>query len=749
MSTKAAADVIGWRRIWNAMRLPLRSFGVYALTATLTVLLFIALHLVGNRLPFELAVGRLADEFAATPLQDWGMRGGTTNWFTYCEISTSVVADARVAWDNERNVGTALRNAVLLRFIPGWGSPICEVLQAAVLEDVWPEARGQKNTPGETLWANNRYWLGGKALYAIALRYLTVREFHLAIKTLIYCAFFLLALALFRIGWRALVVAAPLLAFGWFFSAVERYFDVADGLPFAWALLAPALGALLLRATSSASAVRVFFFFAGMVSHYLWFFGGGNFLAATLIGVVVWLACEAREQRLRHAPFRYAASCVGVYTAGFAVSFAARVVIISSMVEWSVVWRVFALQVKGRWEQVLAPRPRDLSGRDFATFQEVTRMDAPTFEWLSLTAAGALAMAVLIAGRHAWRRKPALLLDVLWLAALLLPSCVHFLLPNDDGARAARLMFLPLAICCCCLLAVLTRFERRQAAIWIGGFGAATALLYAGTHLVSYWKYQAKLRNARLVSVADEQAVFAVYLLEAHADDRPDSAGGGRSRELIYWKSPCGGSLETVKGLRKFLFLDLEESEGAAERERQFATKFFYKHGQRFLGACGASVLLPDYTQRVRTGQWFDLGNKNSVVVWQREIDLTGWRELVPDGPPAVRAFFDLYLNTERSALVYFRAPCAETDTLARFFLHVQPASADSLPPHRRQRGFDNLDFDFSEVRMRSSAKPGQCVAAVELPSYPVASVYTGQFTVAGLRWEARIDFVAGNAQGR
>ena len=712
----------------------LRSFGVYALTAALTFLLFIVLHLVGNRLPFDLAVERLADEFAATPFKDWGMRGGIdTDIYMFCEMSAAVVAGAKATRDEEHNMGAALRSAFLLRTLPG--RP-CDTLKAGVLEDAWSESPGL---------ANSRYWLGGKALYAIALRHLTVHEFHLLIKTLIYCAFLLLALALLRIGWRALVVGAPLLAFGLCFSAVERYWNVADGLPFAWALLAPALGAVLLWRGSSASAVRVFFFFAGMVSQYLWFFDGGNFLAATLVGIVVWLACE---QGRRGRSVRYAASCVGVYAAGFAVSLVARFVIVSSLDERVALG--FETQTKFRWEQILAPRPKDLSGRDFGTFQEVTRTDTPTFEWLMLTAAGALAMAVFIAGRWAWRRRPAPLLEVLWLVALLLPSCLHFLMPSDDPGRPARLMFLPLAMCCCCLLAVLTRLERRQAAIWIGGVGIATAMLYAGTHFVSHWKYLSKLRHARLLSVAEEESAFAVYLFEPPAGrgEGGREGAGGHPRELVYWKSPCNGGLETAAGLKKEFFLGNGFEANSTEREGRFvpADFRFYEHGQQFLGACGASVLLPNDVRWVHTGQY--LPYADGVQVWRREIDLTDRRELVPDGPPAVSAFFDLYLDTERGTLVYSKAPCRVADTAAKFFVHVQPVSRDSLPPHRRQQGFDNLDFDFPDLGMRSPVESGWCVAAVDLPSYPVASVNTGQFD-AGPRWEVRIDIAAHKAQDR
>ena len=586
------------------MRLPLRSFGVYVATTILTIAMFIVLHLVGNRLPLDLAVQRMADEFRAAPSGYWGMRGGRDDSYHYCESSANVVAGARAAPDN---VGDALHNAIML---PTLFAGNCDMLKAAVLEGVWLKVNAS---------ANVRHWLGGKALYAIALRHLTVHEFHLAIKVFIYCGFVLLGLALFRIGWRALVVGAPLLVFGVFSSAVEQYFNLADGLPWAWALFAPALGVLLLKRDSSASTVRVFFFFAGMVSHYFWFLDGSNYLAATLIGLVVWLACEQHPPRQR---VRHAASCVGVYTAGFAVSLAARVVIASPMVANASY--NFWVYPGGVLARVFRPTTRDLAGRDFSTFQTLTGTDAPTFEWFLLTAAGALVTAALVAVHHALRRKPALLFEWLWLAALLLPSCFHFLSPGDDPNRAVRLMFLPLAICWCCLLAVLTKFEPRRAAICVGGVGAAAALLYAGTHLASHWQYEAKLRDARLLSAADEEAAFAVYLLQPPAGDHSADLDRGKTvRELIHWRSPCSGEdLETAEGRKKAFFVHWLVPKDA-DRPYGFVNAgfSFYAHGQKFFGTCRASVPVPDYARGVRTGQFSH--DSTGLVFWQREISFS------------------------------------------------------------------------------------------------------------------------------
>jgi len=605
------------------MRSYLRFAGVYAAMATLTMSLFIVLHDMGNRLPFELAVKRLADEFRATPWADWGMRGGLVHdSFHYCELAGGVVADARAARNGD---GTALRRAIASQTVPGpERSPgVCDDVKAAVLDNVWLEG---------PVFANLRHWLGGKALYAIALRYWTVRDIYLAINALVHCGFLFLALVLLQIGWRALLVGTPILAFGLFFAGVERYFNVTDGLPFAWALFAPALVALLLRLGLRMSGARALLFFAGMLSHCLWFFDGGNFLAATLIGLVVWLVRTQDSPRRR---VFCAAACMGVYAAGFAASLVFRIAIgVIGNVTVDDFWEYRVVRYMGPLlGRITAPWPLDLRGRDFGEFQDFARIDAPTAQWLLLTTAVALVAAVLVAGYRAWSRRPEALFELLWLMVLLLPSGVHFLMPIDDPSRSVRFMFLPLAVSWCCVLAVLTRLSFRPAAVYAGGLGTAAAFVYAGAHFAGQWKYEAKLRNAaRLTS--GEAPAFALYLFEAPTGDR---------RELIYWKSPCAGrDLVTTTGLDKRLYVHLMADQAdLPERAREIGYVHvdvsFYRRGQEFLGTCYVPVLLPDYVRRIRAGQ--ALYGRDEIL-WESEVELSATVDRLrsgPDGPPATQ----------------------------------------------------------------------------------------------------------------
>ena len=85
--------------------------------------------------------------------------------------------------------------------------------------------------------------------------------------------------------------------------------------------------------------------------------------------------------------------------------------------------------------------------------------------------------------------------------------------------------------------------------------------------------------------------------------------------------------------------------------------------------------------------------------------------------------------------MVYVRDGCSADDMGTRFFLHVHPAATADLPArlwefpdHYGQYGFEKRDFDFERYGARID---GDCVAAVPLPTYPIARIETGQYTPA------------------
>ena len=103
---------------------------------------------------------------------------------------------------------------------------------------------------------------------------------------------------------------------------------------------------------------------------------------------------------------------------------------------------------------------------------------------------------------------------------------------------------------------------------------------------------------------------------------------------------------------------------------------------------------------------------------------------LAPAGPPLIEEDWAVYRYTDRQTnlpedwLFYVKEGCSEGDRAARFFLHLTPASVGLLPPERWQHGFDNLDFSFRFYRWQTGER---CVAAQQLPDYPIAAIHTGQ----------------------
>ena len=112
--------------------------------------------------------------------------------------------------------------------------------------------------------------------------------------------------------------------------------------------------------------------------------------------------------------------------------------------------------------------------------------------------------------------------------------------------------------------------------------------------------------------------------------------------------------------------------------------------------------------------------------------------EQLVSGEPAVRSDFDVYLRED--TLVYVKEPCAGADVEAMFFLHLYPVDVNNLSDHRKQYGFDNLDFDFEEL---GAIFDDKCIASVGLPDYDVTGMRTGQyvFVAGGYKhlWEGEV----------
>ena len=106
--------------------------------------------------------------------------------------------------------------------------------------------------------------------------------------------------------------------------------------------------------------------------------------------------------------------------------------------------------------------------------------------------------------------------------------------------------------------------------------------------------------------------------------------------------------------------------------------------------------------------------------------------ELLMDG------YFRVYRRAG-NRLLYVRENCAPADVAAAFFLHIIPKNAADLPPERREYGFDNQDFRFSDAGHLTG---GRCAAERQLPAYAIAAIRTGQYVEgAGKLWESEYRF--------
>ena len=153
-----------------------------------------------------------------------------------------------------------------------------------------------------------------------------------------------------------------------------------------------------------------------------------------------------------------------------------------------------------------------------------------------------------------------------------------------------------------------------------------------------------------------------------------------------------------------------------------------WDHGARIDGRCLAVVPLPAYpVDGVRVGQYDDDGDIWSVEFFLLRADAM-WASLT--GEPVASSVFDVY--REDGALVYVREGCTEEDAEVGFLLHLVPVDVGDLPAARGEHGFDNRDFSFAP---RGARMDGDCVVAIPLPDYPIASIRTGQYDETGELW--------------
>lgn len=102
------------------------------------------------------------------------------------------------------------------------------------------------------------------------------------------------------------------------------------------------------------------------------------------------------------------------------------------------------------------------------------------------------------------------------------------------------------------------------------------------------------------------------------------------------------------------------------------------------------------------------------------------------------QSYFTIYLNGRN--IIYARSTCTQADLDTKFFLHIIPYYLNDLPEHRKETGFDNLDFSFQD-NYASENEENNCVTVQQLPEYRISSIRTGQFTdLDGQIWEVQFE---------
>lgn len=571
---------------------------VFALSCAAVALLatacFFFLHHVGNQLPHDLAVQRLAAELESNR-PDKGVAEGYKTEYEHCEMSAAVLAGSAGASSGE----SALRNAVVLREFTRTPDTLCDQVAAAVGGAVFP-----------TRALKTRYWWGSKALFAIALRYGAVHEIRKFIRMGTHAAYFLLAVSLLLLSPKAFLLAAPMLVFGALFSGIEFWGDVANGFPYLWTLLFAAGLALLARRdgrverkeTARAAWVGtapVYCFAGGTVSSFLWLSDGHTFLAVVWIGMVVWfgergLAKDAASPRAKRA-----ALCIVLYGAGIAICYALGQVVKAAFLG-TAVWSVFWIGL-GRTVEHSAVLAASMG----ATSHPLAYLDSfhatawpqlppfvPTF-----VATSSLLVSLCLALFEARRGRPGLLWGVLWIVGLASISSVRFLLLEDMHYRTVRYMFVPLALCLSCLLLAMQTAQWRTSLATTRGLAAASVGLLAVAVPVSwhFTTFKSRATAEVIESVAEVQpvasAAFDVYL------DRD---------RLVYVKKDC--SAEDVDA--PFFLLVFPADVADLRRSRRSHGYgnfgfFFWRYGLRGGGRCIVVRALPDYKAvAIHTGQY-------------------------------------------------------------------------------------------------------------------------------------------------
>ena len=680
--------------------------------------LFFFLHHLGNHIPYQLAKQRLAaaEHQGSSHIRPGNLYNGT---YVYCEISLPILkmAERRAAGEN------SFLDAVALKTLGREGAP-CSRLKAAL-----------NGVEQEELPFKARYWWGSRALFAIALRHFSAAEVRELLEVFTYAAYALLALSLLRLSPKTLLVVSPLVLYGGFFSGIRYFSDIVNGAPSLWAVLSASAVALLMRrqASSALAAVRLFCFFTGMVSCFLWLGEGHAFLAITLIGMVAYFG----GRHLGRPAAIEATSCISLYLVGFAVSYALGFMVKAALQDgvwdefWSRATYAFSTQAEksssllDTWRQYLGIFHFIAMGKRYVLAAELLTFFS-LFALLVSAASAALGIFGRIGGGKAaangGRPQPAgsglkPSQDILWILGLLVANVPNFAIYDDIPARSASFLFVPFGLCASGLILVVLSMNRRGLLVLSGGLLASTAALLLYLKIEEN-RFVNKIESSKPIVRSE----FDLYLV----DD-----------QLVYVKDRCAA--REVEGR---FYLDAQPRSvddlsgdhwrrGYERLDFIFASRYYsYQHAIRS-GKCVLVRPLPNYeVSCIQASQGH----------WRAEHCLDGFKRrqqrvlaAIEATSPIIRSGFDVYLIGNE--LIYLKDQCTKEDRATKFFLHVRPLDEARLHDLSPGRNFVNLDFLFYPT-YKDASRPQRCIGARAFPEYEVASIWTGQFAGGERLWE-------------
>ena len=126
-----------------------------------------------------------------------------------------------------------------------------------------------------------------------------------------------------------------------------------------------------------------------------------------------------------------------------------------------------------------------------------------------------------------------------------------------------------------------------------------------------------------------------------------------------------------------------------------------------------------------------------------RDYHRAAYDDVSANGTLLARSAFDIYAYD--GALYYISDNCPQPTSNAfdlRTFLHIFPIATTDLPQDRREFGFENRNFWFTD---QATFFDGKCINKLPLPDYPIARIKTGHNAMAsgGAEWRADIDLIA------